>query len=139
MSPHIIHSFYTCTVESILTGCITAWCGNSTSSNQQPAVPTLGTDTHTAHLSVHTIHGALLTPTHFFFSLPTGHKCSMHCNLTQQYSANICIPTTTSTTNLCIFVLCLYILYFIALYSVYTAYKSKLLFVKCPNVYNVIC
>ncbi len=29
-SPSILRSFYTCTVESILTGCITAWFGNST-------------------------------------------------------------------------------------------------------------
>ncbi len=27
MSPSILRSFYTCTVESILTGCITAWFG----------------------------------------------------------------------------------------------------------------
>ncbi len=30
MSPSFLRSFYTCTVESILTGCITAWFGNST-------------------------------------------------------------------------------------------------------------
>ncbi len=35
-------------------------------------------------------------------------------------------------------VLCLYIWYFIAWYSVYTAYKL-LLFVKCLNVYKIIC
>ncbi len=145
MSPHILHSFYTCTVESSLTGCITAWYGNSTSSNRKAlqrvartachivggelpslqdiytrqcmrkawriisdsshsshglfsllpsgrrlrsirtctsrlrdsffpldyqAGETLGTDTHTAHLSVHTIHHALLNPTPppFFFT-----------------------------------------------------------------------
>ncbi len=34
-SPRILRSFYTCTVESILTGCITAWFGNSTAGNQQ--------------------------------------------------------------------------------------------------------
>ncbi len=33
MSPSILRSFYTCTVESILTGCITAWFGNSTAGN----------------------------------------------------------------------------------------------------------
>ncbi len=32
-SPSILRSFYTCTVESILTGCITAWFGNSTAGN----------------------------------------------------------------------------------------------------------
>ncbi len=32
-SPRILRSFYTCTVESILTGCITAWFGNSTAGN----------------------------------------------------------------------------------------------------------
>ncbi len=29
MSPSILRSFYSCTVESILTGCITVWFGNS--------------------------------------------------------------------------------------------------------------
>ncbi len=33
-SPRILRSFYTCTVESILTGCITAWFGNSTAGNR---------------------------------------------------------------------------------------------------------
>ncbi len=32
-SPNILRSFYTCTVESILTGCITTWFGNSTAGN----------------------------------------------------------------------------------------------------------
>ncbi len=35
MSPNILRSFYTCTVESILTGCITAWFGNSTAGNRK--------------------------------------------------------------------------------------------------------
>ncbi len=35
MSPSILRSFYTCTVESILTGCITAWFGNSTTGNHK--------------------------------------------------------------------------------------------------------
>ncbi len=30
-----LRSFYTCTVESILTGCITAWFGNSTAGNRR--------------------------------------------------------------------------------------------------------
>ncbi len=34
-SPSILRSFYTCTVESILTGCITAWFGNSTAGNHR--------------------------------------------------------------------------------------------------------
>ncbi len=33
MSPSILRSFYTCTVESILTGCITAWFGNNKYNN----------------------------------------------------------------------------------------------------------
>ncbi len=33
MSPSILRTFYTCTVESILTGCITSWFGNSTAGN----------------------------------------------------------------------------------------------------------
>ncbi len=35
MSPSILRSFYTCTVESILTDCITAWFGNSTAGNRK--------------------------------------------------------------------------------------------------------
>ncbi len=35
MSPSILRSFYTCTVESILTGCITAWFENSTAGNRK--------------------------------------------------------------------------------------------------------
>ncbi len=34
-SPRILRSFYSCTVESILTGCITAWFGNSTAGNRR--------------------------------------------------------------------------------------------------------
>ncbi len=34
-SPRILRSFYSCTVESILTGCITAWFGNSTAGNRK--------------------------------------------------------------------------------------------------------
>ncbi len=34
-SSSILRSFYTCTVESILTGCITAWFGNSTAGNRK--------------------------------------------------------------------------------------------------------
>ncbi len=34
-SPSILRSFYTCTVESILTGCITAWFVNSTAGNRK--------------------------------------------------------------------------------------------------------
>ncbi len=35
MSPNILRSFYTYTVESILTGCITAWFGNNTAGNRK--------------------------------------------------------------------------------------------------------
>ncbi len=35
MSPCILITFYTCTVESILTSCITAWFGNSTAGNRK--------------------------------------------------------------------------------------------------------
>ena len=33
-SPQIFHRFYSCAIESILTGCITAWYGNSTALNR---------------------------------------------------------------------------------------------------------
>ncbi|XP_051517576.1 uncharacterized protein LOC127419842 [Myxocyprinus asiaticus] len=35
MNRHILTWFYTCTVESILTGCISAWYGNSTAHNRK--------------------------------------------------------------------------------------------------------
>ncbi len=47
MSPHILHSFYTCTVESILTGSITAWYGKSTSSNRKALQRVVRTARHT--------------------------------------------------------------------------------------------
>ncbi len=46
-SPHILHSFYTCAVGSILTGCITAWYGNSTSSNRKALQRVVRTARHT--------------------------------------------------------------------------------------------
>ncbi len=35
ISPSILRTFYTCTVESILTSCITSWFGNSTAGNRK--------------------------------------------------------------------------------------------------------
>ena len=35
MSPQILKRFYSCTIESILTGCITAWYGNCTASDRK--------------------------------------------------------------------------------------------------------
>ena len=35
MCPQILKRFYSCTIESILTGCITAWCGNCSPSNHK--------------------------------------------------------------------------------------------------------
>ncbi len=45
-SPRILRSFYTCTVESILTGCITAWFGNSTAGNRKALQRVMWTDRH---------------------------------------------------------------------------------------------
>ena len=33
MGPQILKGFYSCTIESILTGCITAWYGNCSASD----------------------------------------------------------------------------------------------------------
>ncbi len=46
MSPSILRSFYTCTVESILTGCITAWFGNSTAGNRKALQSVVRTARH---------------------------------------------------------------------------------------------
>ncbi len=46
MSPSILRSFYTCTVESILTGCITAWFGNSTAGNRKALQRVVRTSRH---------------------------------------------------------------------------------------------
>ncbi len=45
-SPSILRSFYTCTVESILTGCITAWFGNSTAGNRKALKRVMRTARH---------------------------------------------------------------------------------------------
>ncbi len=46
MSPSILRSFYSCTVESILTGCITAWFGNSTAGNRKALQTVVRTARH---------------------------------------------------------------------------------------------
>jgi hypothetical protein len=35
MAPQILKRFYSCTIESILTGCITAWYGNCSASDRK--------------------------------------------------------------------------------------------------------
>ena len=35
MDPQILKMFYSCTIESIMTGCITAWYGNCSASNRK--------------------------------------------------------------------------------------------------------
>jgi hypothetical protein len=35
MGPQILRRFYSCTIESILTGCITTWCGNCSTSDRK--------------------------------------------------------------------------------------------------------
>ena len=35
MGPQILKKFYSCTIESILTGCITAWYGNCSASDHK--------------------------------------------------------------------------------------------------------
>ena len=36
LSPRTLTNFYRCTIESILSGCITAWYGNCTARNHRP-------------------------------------------------------------------------------------------------------
>ncbi len=45
-SSSILRSSYSCTVESILTGCITAWFGNSTAGNRKALQRVMWTDRH---------------------------------------------------------------------------------------------
>ena len=35
MGPQILKKFYSCTIESILTGCVTAWYGNCSASDRK--------------------------------------------------------------------------------------------------------
>ena len=35
MGPQILKRFYSCTIERILTGCITAWCANCSASDHK--------------------------------------------------------------------------------------------------------
>ncbi len=51
MSPSILRSFYTCTVERILTGCITAWFGNSTAGNRKALQRVVRTARHIVGVS----------------------------------------------------------------------------------------
>ncbi len=53
MSPSILRSFYTCTVESILTGCITAWFGNSTAGNRKALQRVVQQRTPTLQYAMH--------------------------------------------------------------------------------------
>ncbi len=46
MSPSILRSFYSCTVESILTSCITAWFGNSSAGNRKTLQRVMRTACH---------------------------------------------------------------------------------------------
>jgi len=46
MSPSILRSFYSCTLESILAGCITAWFGNSTAGNRKALQRVMWTARH---------------------------------------------------------------------------------------------
>ena len=39
MGPQILNRFYSCTIESILTGCITAWYGNCSASDHKALGP----------------------------------------------------------------------------------------------------
>jgi gmma-aminobutyric acid receptor subunit gamma len=43
MGPEILKRFYSCTIESILTGCITAWYGNCSASNRKALQRVVGT------------------------------------------------------------------------------------------------
>ncbi len=49
-SPSILRSFYSSTVESILTGCITAWFGNSTAGNRKALQSIVRTAHHIVHI-----------------------------------------------------------------------------------------
>ncbi len=53
-------NFYTCTVESILTGCITAWFGNSTTDNRKALQRVVRT-------ARHIVGGELLKDYKFYF------------------------------------------------------------------------
>lgn len=46
MRPSILRSFYICTIESILTGCITAWFGNRTAGNRKARKRPVRTASH---------------------------------------------------------------------------------------------
>jgi hypothetical protein len=43
IGPQILKRFYSCSIESILTGCITAWYGNSSASNRKALQRVVGT------------------------------------------------------------------------------------------------
>ena len=43
MGPQILKIFYSCTIKSILTGCVNAWYGNSSASDRKALQRVVGT------------------------------------------------------------------------------------------------
>ncbi len=103
-SPRILRSFYTCTVESILTGCITAWFGNGTAGNRRALQRVVRTARHIVggELTQHAMHCTLTqfnwttrthcTNTTYLLSLDTIKAHPRHC---------ICIMLHLCTTICC--------------------------------------
>ncbi len=58
-APQVHASFYTCTVESILTGCITAWFGNSTAGNRRALQRVVRTACHIVGGELPSLHDIL--------------------------------------------------------------------------------
>ena len=65
MGPQILKRFYSCTIESILTGCITAWYGNCSASDRkalQWVVRTAQYITGTKHPTIQDVLGRTYYP-----------------------------------------------------------------------------
>ncbi len=56
LSPHILLNFYHCTIESILTNCITVWYGNCTVSDQKALQRVVKTVHHWCRATLHQRH-----------------------------------------------------------------------------------
>ena len=75
--PQILKKFYSCTIESTLTGCITAWCGNCLASDHKALKRVVRTAQYTtgaklpATQDLYTVQGGVrwCHPSHRLFSL----------------------------------------------------------------------
>ena len=110
MGPQILKRFYSCTIESILTGCITAWCSNCSASDRKALEGSANGPVHQwgqafCHPGPHTrrcqrkalkIVKASSHPSHRLFSLLVHSKRYRSCKSRSKRLLNIFDPQANS-------------------------------------------